>query len=49
MKLVYFEPLDLTEDEIVKEGEVLTTIRHYLIGNTGNHIDLKHIFFEYIN
>jgi len=34
VKLVYFEPLDLSTDEITKEGDVLKTIRHYLIGNT---------------
>lgn len=34
VKLVYFEPLDLTNEELVKEGEVLKTIRHYLVGNT---------------
>lgn len=34
VKLVYFEPLDLTDEELVKEGEVLKTIRHYLVGNT---------------
>lgn len=34
VKLVYFEPLDLTPDEEIKEGETLRTIRHYLIGNT---------------
>lgn len=34
VKLVYFEPLDLSEEEIVKEGDVLKTIRHYLVGNT---------------
>lgn len=34
VKLVYFEPLDLTDEELKKEGDVLKTIRHYLIGNT---------------
>lgn len=34
VKLVYFEPLDLSKEEEVKEGDVLRTIRHYLIGNT---------------
>ncbi len=34
VKLAYFEPLDLTSEELVKEGEVLKTIRHYLVGNT---------------
>jgi len=34
VKLVYFEPLDLSDEEIKKEGDVLKTIRHYLIGNT---------------
>jgi type II pantothenate kinase len=34
VKLVYFEPLDLSSDEEKKEGEVLKTIKHYLIGNT---------------
>ena len=34
VKLVYFEPLDLSPDEEKKEGEVLKTIKHYLIGNT---------------
>lgn len=34
VKLVYFEPLDLTREEEVKEGDILRTIRHYLIGNT---------------
>ena len=34
VKLVYFEPLDLTEEEIVKEGDVLKTIRRYLVSNT---------------
>ncbi len=33
VKLVYFEPLDLTADEIRKEGEILMNIRHYLISN----------------
>lgn len=34
VKLVYFEPLDLSPDEEKTEGEVLKTIKHYLIGNT---------------
>ena len=34
VKLVYFEPLDLSTEELIKEGDVLKTIRHYLIGNT---------------
>ena len=33
VKLVYFEPLDLTQDEIRTEGEILLSIRHYLISN----------------
>ncbi len=33
MKLVYFEPLDLTADEEVKEGDLLKTIKHYLTSN----------------
>ena len=33
VKLVYFEPLDLTEDEIRTEGEILMNIRHYLTSN----------------
>ena len=33
MKLVYFEPLDLTADEIRTEGEILMNIRHYLTSN----------------
>ena len=49
VKLVYFEPLDLTPDEEIKEGETLRTIRHYLIGNTAYgetgirdlHLELK--------
>jgi type II pantothenate kinase len=49
VKLVYFEPLDLSADEEVKEGEVLRTIRHYLVGNTAYgetgirdiHLELK--------
>ena len=49
VKLVYFEPLDLTKEEEIKEGEVLRTIRHYLIGNTAYgdtgfrdvHLELK--------
>lgn len=51
VKLVYFEPLDLTPDEEIKEGDVLRTIRHYLIGNTAYgesgirdlHLELKSI------
>ena len=47
--MVYFEPLDLTKEEETKEGEVLRTIRHYLIGNTAYgdtgfrdvHLELK--------
>ena len=31
---MYFEPLDLSKEEEIKEGEILKTIRHYLIGNT---------------
>ncbi len=46
---MYFEPLDLSKDEEIKEGEVLRTIRHYLIGNTAYgdtgirdvHLELK--------
>ena len=34
VKLVYFEPLDLSKDEEQKEGDILRTIRHYLVGNT---------------
>ena len=30
VKLVYFEPLDLTADEVRTEGEILMNIRHYL-------------------
>lgn len=49
VKLVYFEPLDLSKDEEIKEGDVLRTIRHYLIGNTAYgetgirdvHLELK--------
>ncbi|CAF3629728.1 unnamed protein product [Rotaria sp. Silwood1] len=33
VKLVYFEPLDLTADEIRTEGEILMNIRHYLTSN----------------
>ena len=33
VKLVYFEPLDLTPDEIRLEGEILVNIRHYLTSN----------------
>jgi len=33
VKLVYFEPLDLTPDEIRTEGEILTNIRKYLTSN----------------
>ncbi|CAF1390210.1 unnamed protein product [Adineta ricciae] len=33
VKLVYFEPLDLTPDEILTEGEILMNIRHYLTSN----------------
>ncbi|CAF3893325.1 unnamed protein product [Rotaria magnacalcarata] len=33
VKLVYFELLDLTEDEIRTEGEILMNIRHYLTSN----------------
>ncbi|CAF4177924.1 unnamed protein product [Rotaria sordida] len=33
VKLVYFEPLDLTPDEIRTEGEILMNIRHYLTSN----------------
>ncbi|CAF1947037.1 unnamed protein product [Rotaria magnacalcarata] len=33
VKLVYFEPLDLTPDEIRTEGEILMNIRHYLVSN----------------
>ena len=49
VKLTYFEPLDLTKEEEIKEGELLRTIRHYLIsyiayGETGirdAHLELK--------
>lgn len=49
VKLVYFEPLDLSKEEEIKEGEVLRTIRHYLVGNTAYgdtgfrdvHLELK--------
>jgi type II pantothenate kinase len=51
VKLVYFEPLDLSKEEETKEGETLRTIRHYLIGNTAYgdsgirdvHLELKSI------
>ncbi|CAF1336999.1 unnamed protein product [Adineta steineri] len=33
VKLVYFEPLDLTADEIRSEGEILMNIRRYLTSN----------------
>lgn len=33
VKLVYFEPLDLTEEEIRTEGDILINIRHYLTSN----------------
>ena len=33
VKLVYFEPLDLTPEEIRTEGEILMSIRHYLTSN----------------
>jgi type II pantothenate kinase len=33
VKLVYFEPLDLTDEEIRTEGEILMNIRHYLTSN----------------
>lgn len=33
VKLVYFEPLDLTADEIRTEGEILQNIRKYLTSN----------------
>ena len=33
VKLVYFEPLDLTDDEQRKEGDLLKLIRHYLTNN----------------
>jgi type II pantothenate kinase len=33
VKLVYFEPLDLTPDEIRTEGEILLNIRKYLTSN----------------
>ena len=33
VKLVYFEPLDLTADEIRTEGEILQNIRKYLKSN----------------
>ncbi|CAF0725317.1 unnamed protein product [Didymodactylos carnosus] len=33
VKLVYFEPLDLTADEIKHEGDILQNIRHYLTSN----------------
>ena len=33
VKLVYFEPLDLSADEIRTEGEILMNIRHYLTSN----------------
>ena len=33
VKLVYFEPLDLTADEIRTEGEILMNIRHFLTSN----------------
>jgi len=34
VKLVYFEPLDLTEEEEKLEGDILKTIKRYLTGNT---------------
>ena len=34
IKLVYFEPLDLTEEEELLEGDVLKTIKRYLVSNT---------------
>ena len=34
VKLVYFEPLDLTPDEIRTEGEILGNIRKYLTSNS---------------
>lgn len=51
MKLVYFEPLDLSEDEIRTEGDVLMHIRYYLTSNRayGQHgvrddaLELKNI------
>ena len=51
MKLVYFEPLDLTADEIRMEGEILMNIRHYLTSNRAygqdgvrdDALELKHI------
>lgn len=33
VKLVYFEPIDLTEEEILNQGETLATIQRYLISN----------------
>ncbi|CAF1101459.1 unnamed protein product [Adineta ricciae] len=33
VKLVYFEPLDLTAEEIRNEGEILVNIRRYLTSN----------------
>ncbi len=32
--MVYFEPLDLTKEEEIKEGDILKTIKHYLTSNT---------------
>jgi hypothetical protein len=37
-KLVYYEPLNVTTEEVESEVETLKTIRHYL---TGNNLDTK--------
>lgn len=34
VKLVYFEPTDITKDEMVFESSVIKNIRHYLTSNS---------------
>lgn len=34
VKLVYFEPTDITEDEMIFESSVIKNIRHYLTSNS---------------
>lgn len=53
-KLVYFEPKDITPDELDQEAEILRNIRRYLTknsayGKTGHrdtHLQVKITLFE---
>lgn len=53
-KLVYFEPKDITPDEVDKEAEILRNIRRYLTKNSAygksGHRDIHlQVNFFYIN